>query len=150
VLRDGATRTVDVKTAPDPADKQHSIIGVLTSCALQTADEDLASRAGAHRPRSGRRAVRQGLAFALDVAEKLGHRRRPRPQGGRDRRDVPRRSVVPVGGLKQKTIGARRAGADVFPRSGWGKRTGSAALRRKHARNPCAQLSTGVARPGNS
>ncbi len=55
-----------------------------------------------------------GLAFALDVLEKLG-------------RDVDHGldvaatgelaldgSVHPVGGLKQKTIGARRTGVDVF------------------------------------
>ena len=55
-----------------------------------------------------------GLAFALDIMEELG-------------RDVDRGNrvaatgaieldgaVTPVGGLKQKTIGARRAGVDVF------------------------------------
>src|SRR4029450_13641543 len=36
VRRDGTVRTVRVKTAPDPEDKRRSIIGVLTSCALQS------------------------------------------------------------------------------------------------------------------
>ena len=55
-----------------------------------------------------------GLAFALDVLEKLGHdvdRGHKVVATGELRLDG---SVVPVGGLKQKTIGARRAGADVF------------------------------------
>src|SRR5439155_7259431 len=55
-----------------------------------------------------------GLAFALDIVEELGH-------------DVDRGhriaatgelcgdgTVIPIGGVKQKTIGAKQAGADVF------------------------------------
>jgi len=55
-----------------------------------------------------------GLAFALDIVEELGH-------------DVDRGhriaatgelcgdgTVFPIGGVKQKTIGAKQAGADVF------------------------------------
>ena len=55
-----------------------------------------------------------GLAFGLDIIEEMGH-------------DIDHGykivatgelcvdgTVVPVGGLKQKTIGAKRAGADLF------------------------------------
>lgn len=113
VLRDGSTRTVDVKTAPDPQNKQHSIIGVLTSCALQTPTK-ISLPVPVHIDLGQVGGPSAGLAFALDVAEKLGH------NVDRGHRVVATGemcldgSVVPVGGLKQKTIGARRAGADVF------------------------------------
>lgn len=56
-----------------------------------------------------------GLAFALDIMEEVGHR-------DLDRGNVVAAtgeifldgSVGPVGGLKQKTLGARRAGAAIF------------------------------------
>ena len=113
VRRNGAVRTVDVKTAPDPQDEKRSIIGVLTSCALQTPSK-ISLPLPVHIDLGQVGGPSAGLAFALDVAEKLGH-------------DVDHGhtvvatgemcldgSVLPVGGLKQKTIGARRAGADVF------------------------------------
>jgi PDZ domain-containing protein len=55
-----------------------------------------------------------GLAFALDVVEELGHdidRGHKVAASGELSLDG---AVGPVGGLKQKTIGARRAGVDVF------------------------------------
>lgn len=113
VRRNGTVRTVRVKTAADPQDKRRSVIGVLTSCALQTASK-ITLPVPVHIDLGQVGGPSAGLAFALDVAEKLG-------------RDVDHGhkvvatgemcldgSVVPVGGLKQKTIGARRAGADVF------------------------------------
>jgi len=113
VKRGGKVSTVDVKTASDPKDKERPIIGVLTSCALQQATKiDLPVPVHIDLGQVGGPSA--GLAFALDVAEKLG-------------RDVDRGhrvvatgemcldgTVAPVGGLKQKTIGAKRAGADVF------------------------------------
>jgi PDZ domain-containing protein len=113
VRRDGAVRTVDVKTAPDPQDKKRSIIGVLTSCALQTPTK-ISLPVPVHIDLGQVGGPSAGLAFALDVAEKLGH------DVDRGHRVVASGemcldgSVLPVGGLKQKTIGARRAGADVF------------------------------------
>lgn len=113
VRRNGAVRNVDVQTAADPQNKRRSIIGVLTSCALQRPTKialpipvriDLGQVGGPSA----------GLAFALDVAEKLGH------DVDRGHRVVATGemcldgSVLPIGGVKQKTIGAKRAGADVF------------------------------------
>lgn len=113
VRRGRSVRRVGVKTIPDPKVRTRPIIGVLTSCAVQTFTKinlpvsvqiDLGQVGGPSA----------GLAFALDVVEELGH-------------DVDRGyrvaatgeicvdgTVAAVGGLKQKTIGARRAGMDVF------------------------------------
>ena len=55
-----------------------------------------------------------GLAFALDVVEELGHDVDARLQGRGDRRARHDGSVGPIGGVKQKAIGVRRAGVDVF------------------------------------
>jgi len=113
VRRDGTVRTVRVKTAPDPQDKRRSIIGVLTSCALQTPSK-IRLPVPVHIDLGRVGGPSAGLAFALDVAEKLGHdvdRGHKVVASGEMCLDG---SVVPVGGLKQKTIGARRAGADVF------------------------------------
>jgi Lon-like protease len=113
VRRGEKTSRVTVKTAPDPQDRKRPIIGVLTSCASQTLSRvDLPVPVHIDLGKVGGPSA--GLAFALDIAEELGH-------------DVDRGhkvaatgemcvdgSVVAVGGLKQKTIGARRAGMDVF------------------------------------
>ena len=113
VRRDGAVRTVDVKTAPDPQNKRRSVIGVLTSCTLQTPSK-ITLPVPVHIDLGQVGGPSAGLAFALDVAEKLGrdvdHGHRVVATGEMCLDG----SVVPVGGLKQKTIGARRAGADVF------------------------------------
>jgi PDZ domain-containing protein len=113
VRRDRTTRKVVVKTVPDPEDTRRPLIGVLTSCALQAATKislpvpvriDLGQVGGPSA----------GLAFGLDVAEELGHdidRGHKVAASGELCLDG---TVVSVGGLKQKTIGARRAGVDVF------------------------------------
>jgi PDZ domain-containing protein len=113
VRRGDNTRQVTINTVPDPQNRSRPIIGVLTSCASQTFSRvDLPVPVHIDLGQVGGPSA--GLAFALDVAEELGH-------------DVDRGhkvaatgemcvdgSVVAVGGLKQKTIGARRAGMDVF------------------------------------
>jgi Lon-like protease len=113
VRRGDTTKKVEVKTVADPENARRPLIGVLTSCALQAASKislplpvriDLGQVGGPSA----------GLAFALDVAEELGHdidRGRKVAASGELCLDG---TVVGVGGLKQKTIGARRAGVDVF------------------------------------
>jgi Lon-like protease len=113
VQRGEHRKKVDVKTTSDPQDKSRPIIGVLTSCELQRASSiDLPIPVHIDLGQVGGPSA--GLAFALDVVEKLGH------DVDRGHRVVATGemcldgTVAPVGGLKQKTIGARRAGADVF------------------------------------
>jgi Lon-like protease len=104
--------SVTVKTAADPQDKKHPIIGILTSCALQQAKIKLPVPVHIDLGQVGGPSA--GLAFALDVVEELGHdidRGHKVAASGELCLDG---TVVPVGGLKQKTIGAKRAGVDVF------------------------------------
>lgn len=113
VRRGRKTETVEVRTVADPENSKRALIGVLTSCALQAASKislpvpvriDLGQVGGPSA----------GLAFGLDVVEELGHdvdRGHKIAASGELCLDG---TVVGVGGLKQKTIGARRAGVDVF------------------------------------
>ena len=111
--RGGRLRTVTVKTIADPDEPARALIGVIPSCALETSD-------GLDLPVSVNIDVGQvggpsaGLAFALDIVEELGrdvdHGHKVAATGAL----CADGTVVPVGGLKQKTIGARRAGADIF------------------------------------
>jgi PDZ domain-containing protein len=55
-----------------------------------------------------------GLAFALDVIEELGHDVDRGHRVAATGELEPDGTVVPIGGVKQKTIGARRAHVDVF------------------------------------
>jgi PDZ domain-containing protein len=109
VRRDGARKTLKIKTISSPKSKKTPIIGVflqpVTKIALPVPVHiDLGQVGGPSA----------GLAFALDVVEELGHdidHGRKVAASGELLLDG---TVVPVGGLKQKTIGAKEAGADVF------------------------------------
>ena len=89
-----------------------------------------------------------GLAFALDVVQELGknvdhgHKVAATGEISLDGR------VGEIGGIKQKTIGAREAGVDVFlvPAAECGR---CPQVRTWSADHPCEELSTGVARSGN-
>ena len=109
VRRNGKPKTVAIKTVPEKKHPERPIIGVF----LQ-ADSRISL------PRTVRIDLGQvggpsaGLAFALDVLEELGRnvdRGHRVAASGELELDG---TVLPVGGLKQKTIGARRAGVDVF------------------------------------
>ena len=64
-----------------------------------------------------------GLAFALEVWQKLGHDvvhgHKIAVTGEID----PDGSVGPIGGVKQKTYRCARGGCGRLPRAGWGQRT---------------------------
>lgn len=55
-----------------------------------------------------------GLAFALEVMQKLGRNVVHGHKVAATGELAPDGSVLPIGGIKQKTIGVREAGADVF------------------------------------
>lgn len=109
VRRDGETVDLVVATVPNPADPERPIVGISVDLEADIelpldVDIDLGSVGGPSA----------GLPFAIEIARMLG-------------RDVTHGcdvaatgelaldgSVLTVGGLKQKTIGARRKGVDVF------------------------------------
>ncbi len=102
-------RKVRLKTAPNPEDPKRSVIGVLVEPAADIRlPIDVSIDAGNIGGPSA------GLAFALDVMEKLGkdvdggHKIAATGELALDG------SVLPIGGIKQKTIGARAAGVDAF------------------------------------
>jgi PDZ domain-containing protein len=107
--RDGKARRIVVRTVPSPEDPARAIIGIRVA---QAADIELPVKVDIDLEGVGGPSA--GLPFALDVLQELG-------------RDVDRGhrvaatgeialdgSVGPIGGVKQKVYGARRAGADVF------------------------------------
>jgi PDZ domain-containing protein len=107
--RDEETQTVTVRTVPSPADPTRPIVGIQVDQEADITvpldvDIDLGSVGGPSA----------GLPFALEIADLLG-------------RDVTHGckiaatgelaldgTVLSVGGLQQKTIGARQADVDVF------------------------------------
>lgn len=107
--RGGKATDVTVRTVASPADASKAIIGILVD---QDAKIDLPLDVNIDLGRVGGPSA--GLPFALEIARQLG-------------RDVTHGcriaatgelaldgSVLPIGGIKQKTIGAREAGVDFF------------------------------------
>jgi Lon-like protease len=100
---------VQVRTIPSPDDPSRAIVGILVE---QEADVKLPFEVDIDLGRVGGPSA--GLPFALEIARQLG-------------RDVTNGcriaatgalaldgTVIPIGGVKQKTIGARRADVDYF------------------------------------
>jgi PDZ domain-containing protein len=109
VRRGTKQATVAMRPVADPNDRQHAVIGILVE---QAADIRLPIKVRIDLGNIGGPSA--GLAFALDVMEELG-----RDVDGGMRVAATgtislNGAVGPVGGLKQKTIGARKAGVDVF------------------------------------
>jgi PDZ domain-containing protein len=102
-------RSVTLRTTHDPHDRKRAIIGVL---AVQAAQVKLPIPVNIDSGSIGGPSA--GLAFALDVMEELGrdvdHGHRIAATGELEADGT----VLPVGALEQKTIGARRAKVDVF------------------------------------
>lgn len=107
--RNGKALELNAKTVNSPNEPGRPIIGIQVD---QAADIELPLKVKIDLGGVGGPSA--GLAFALDILEELG-------------RDVDRGyrvaatgqieldgTVTPIGGATQKTIGARRAGADVF------------------------------------
>jgi Lon-like protease len=109
IRRGGVLRDVTVETAESPREPGRAAIGVLIE---QAADIELPIDVEIDSGDVGGPSA--GLAFALQVLEELG-----RDVDGGMRIAVTGEieldgDIEPVGGLKQKTIGARQTGVDVF------------------------------------
>jgi PDZ domain-containing protein len=105
----GAKRTIDVGTIESPSEKGRPIIGVQVE---QSADIKLPIDVQIDLHGVGGPSA--GLAFALDIAEELrGNVDRGLKVAATGELELDGR-VTPIGGVKQKVIGAQRSGVDVF------------------------------------
>jgi PDZ domain-containing protein len=109
-VRRGSSQVLErVKTAASPDDPRRPVLGILVE---QAAEIDLPLDVKIDAGNVGGPSA--GLAFALDLMEELGRDvdkgRRVAVTGALELDG----RVTPVGGLRQKTIGARRTGVDAF------------------------------------
>jgi PDZ domain-containing protein len=109
VRRGGATREIDVGTIASPTEKGRPIVGIQVEqfANIKLPVDVKIDLAGVGGPSAG-------LAFALDIVEEL----RGGVDGGLKVAATGEieldGDILPIGGVKQKVIGARRSGADVF------------------------------------
>ena len=110
IRRAGSLMSVKVKTIADPLTAGRAILGVYR--AAQAADITLPIRVAIDLGNVGGPSA--GLPFALNVYEQLGHKiDKGLKVAATGELDLDG-SVGPIGGVEQKTYGARRAGVDVF------------------------------------
>ena len=109
IRRNGKAMDVTVRTVASPTDPSRAIIGILVD---QDAKIELPIDVDIDLGRVGGPSA--GLPFALEIARQLGrdvtHGCRVAATGELALDG----SVLPIGGIEQKTIGVRRAGVDYF------------------------------------
>jgi Lon-like protease len=109
VRRGARNLTVRVRTIPTPGDPSRALVGFAPD---QAASIKLPLRVAIDT--SGIGGPSAGLAFTLEVMQKLGrnvlHGHKVAATGEMELNGA----VAPIGGVKQKTYGVRQAGADVF------------------------------------
>ena len=109
IRRGGKERDVTVRTVPNPQDSSRAVVGILVD---QDAKIELPIDVDIDLGRVGGPSA--GLPFALEIVRKLG---RDITQGCRIAATGALAldgTVIPIGGVKQKTVGARRADVDFF------------------------------------
>ena len=109
VVRDGKPLTVKIQTVPDPADPSRGIIGFGPD---QSAEIKLPIKVRIDAGGVGGPSA--GLAFALQVMEELGKNVDRGYRVAATGQMELNGAVSPIGGIKQKTYGVRKAKADVF------------------------------------
>ena len=102
VHRNGKTRTVDLHTVAADQDSKRGIVGILLD------------QAGVSFDAHGVGGPSAGLAFALEILEQFGRNVDHGHKIAATGEIWPNGSVHPIGGIEQKTIGARAAGVDAF------------------------------------
>jgi PDZ domain-containing protein len=107
--RGGKVREATIKTVADPEDAKRAIIGVTASDEL-TVKLPVPIRFDA----GGVGGPSAGLAFALDILQELGRNIAHGKKIAATGELALNGAVGPIGGVKQKTLGAREAGVDVF------------------------------------
>jgi len=108
IQRDGAEQTVQVGTKASNDDPPRAIMGIIIEPKLELPVDITIDTGQIGGPSAG-------LAFALDIIDELGptdidHGEKVVATG----EIALDGSVHEIGGIEQKTIGARKAGADVF------------------------------------
>jgi PDZ domain-containing protein len=103
------TRNAELHTVADPTDAKHALIGVTASDNL---DVKLPVNVKIDAGDIGGPSA--GLAFALDILQELGRNVTHGERIAATGELALDGSVLPIGGVKQKTLGVRRAGVDVF------------------------------------
>jgi PDZ domain-containing protein len=109
ITRGTEHKTATIKTVPDPLERSRALVGFTPA---QSADIRLPLKVQIDAGNVGGPSA--GLAFALQVMEELG---RPVDRGNRIAATGQIEldgTISPIGGVKQKTYGARQAKADVF------------------------------------
>jgi Lon-like protease len=109
IRRDGKAMDVTVRTIASPSDATRAIIGILVD---QDAKIELPLKVDIDLGRVGGPSA--GLPFALEIARQLGHNVTHGCRIAATGELALDGSVLPIGGIEQKTIGARRAGVDYF------------------------------------
>jgi Lon-like protease len=109
VRRGDSQRRLVVRTRADPAESGRAIIGVLVD---QEATIKLPRRVKIRAGNIGGPSA--GLAFALDVLEEVGRDVDGGHKVAATGAIALDGSIEPIGGVRQKTIGVRRSGIDVF------------------------------------
>ena len=108
IRRAGASRVVSIRTARDPSSSR-AIVGIALEDAVDIhLPLDVRINAGDVGGPSA------GLAFALDILQELGRNIVRGHKIAATGEILPDGSVGPIGGIKQKTIGAREAHVDAF------------------------------------
>jgi Lon-like protease len=107
--RGGRHRDVTIATVADPQNSKRAIIGVSARDTLRvTLPLRISIDAG------GVGGPSAGLAFALDILQELGRNVAHGHKVAATGELALDGTVGPIGGVKQKTLGARKAGVDVF------------------------------------
>jgi PDZ domain-containing protein len=109
ITRGSEHKTVAIKTVPDPLERSRALVGCTPA---QSADIELPLKVRIDAGNVGGPSA--GLAFALEVREKLGHPVAPGYRIAATGQIELDGTVSAIGGVKQKTFGAREANADVF------------------------------------
>ncbi len=109
IRRDGKAADVTVRTIASPTDPSRAIIGILVD---QDAKIELPIKVNIDLGQVGGPSA--GLPFALEIARQLGRNVTHGCRVAATGELALDGSVLPIGGIEQKTVGVRRAGVDYF------------------------------------
>jgi PDZ domain-containing protein len=109
IRRDGAAKVVRIKTIASPDKPRRAFVGIGVEQAV-----DLHVPIAVRIDAGGVGGPSAGLAFALEVLQKLGRNVTHGLKIAATGEIFPDGTVGPIGGIKQKTIGARKSGVDAF------------------------------------